>query len=168
MEQKQSIWCFLHKDDAMDSPPGIQAQSCLLLGVHHEAQSTHMHPRSDEHTKESTGWVITEGPMFTRCHHNSGSNPGEGVLSTQFWLEFCAERTDVKWADSYQGMTQKVHFPGCLRVRSDSCRLFSDHNTVQWQLMPRRVDWQEGRTGCASESSETIVCLKPLSVLCWM
>lgn len=90
-----------------------QAQSCLLLGVHHEAQGTHMHPQSDEHTKESTAWAITVGPTCIRCHHNSESHPGGSILFIQFWLEFCAERTDMKRTDSNQGMTQKVQFLGC-------------------------------------------------------
>lgn len=32
MEQKQSIWCFLHKDDAMNSPPGARLRAAFCWG----------------------------------------------------------------------------------------------------------------------------------------
>lgn len=77
MEQMQSIWCFLHKDGAMDSPPGSQAQSCLLLGGYHEAQGIHMHPQSDEHTKESTGYSSLKVPSAPDAITTVGVTQGE-------------------------------------------------------------------------------------------
>ena len=104
----------------------------------------------------STGWVITEELSQTVWCYLNNRNRQPCVAATLHpiltgrWWEKC--KCEVN--QQLSGSDSKSAISG--RSQGDIRQLHAnllDHNTVQWGLMPGRVDWWEGRTGMCLQIS---------------